>query len=112
MRSAKSSGSFSRGADGDQGKVTGRPRRRSSLDTFRIPGRTRLPSSKASVPEVDDLRITKGLLNSGSFVVPPNAGPKMARPVSWLTAEHDNLLGTDEDFTLARKKIKVSGLNI
>ena len=39
-----------------------RARRRSSLDTFVIPGRTRLPSRKAST---FDLQVTQGLLNSG-----------------------------------------------
>ena len=44
-----------------QASTQTRAQRRSSLDTFVIPGRTRLPSSKAST---FDLQVTQGLLNS------------------------------------------------
>ena len=44
-----------------------RPQRRSSLDTFIIPGRTRLPSCKTST---FDLRVTQGLLNSNPPQLP------------------------------------------
>jgi hypothetical protein len=46
------------------------PRRRSSLDTFVIPGRTRLPSSRVSHPEPMDLKIAQSLLNAESGVLP------------------------------------------
>lgn len=45
-------------------------RRRSSLDTFVIPGRTRLPSSRVSHPEPMDLKIAQSLLNAESGVLP------------------------------------------
>jgi len=50
------------------------PRRRSSLDTFVIPGRTRLPSSRVSHPERMDLKIAQSLLNAESGM-PPRKSP-------------------------------------
>lgn len=65
MQHSKSLGSF---RSGSTALVPGqRPRARSSLDTFVIPGRTRIPSSK---PEPIDLQIAENLLN-----------PVMDRPV-------------------------------
>lgn len=58
MQHSKSQGSF---RSGDTALITRqRPRTRSSLDTFVIPGRTRIPSSK---PEAIDIQIAETLLN-------------------------------------------------
>ena len=56
-----------------------RARRRSSLDTFVIPGRTRLPSSKAST---FDLHVTQGLLNS-SLPQSPRKNMTSAESLEW-----------------------------
>ena len=59
MQHSKSLGSFS---SGSIALVPGqRPRARSSLDTFVIPGRTRIPSSK---PEPIDIQIAESLLST------------------------------------------------
>ena len=61
MRYSKSFAYFALPDQQSQASTQPRPQRRSSLDTFVIPGRTRLPSSKAST---FDLQVTQGLLNS------------------------------------------------
>ncbi len=43
---------------------------RSSLDTFLIPGRTRLPSSKSTVPDHIGLGLTRKIMSSTSLCVP------------------------------------------
>lgn len=62
MQHSKSFAQFVPSEQQRQASTQTRAQRRSSLDTFVIPGRTRLPSSKAST---FDLQITQGLLNSG-----------------------------------------------
>ena len=49
---------------------------RSSLDTFIIPNRTRLPSSKPKVPEEFDFNLTKTLLDIEEMEKPTEAIPK------------------------------------
>ena len=61
-----------------------RLRHRSSLDTFVIPGRTRLPSSRVSQPQPMDLHVARGLLNTDSLQVPKKYTHRVERP-DWLT---------------------------
>ena len=61
MQYSKSFAHFAPPEQQRQTSTQTRAQRRSSLDTFVIPGRTRLPSSKAST---FDLQVTQGLLNS------------------------------------------------
>ena len=61
MQYSKSFAYFAPSEQQRQASTQARARRRSSLDTFVIPGRTRLPSSKAST---FDLQVTQGLLDS------------------------------------------------
>lgn len=75
-------------------------RRRSSLDTFVIPGRTRLPSSRVSQPEPMDLRIAEKLLDVESRVLPRKSSyrdkmsalnpPKCRRPNAPLPVTADS----------------------
>ena len=88
MRESKSSSSFGRTADDTIHEPSGRPRGRSSLDTFIIPGRTRFPSSKLSAPEPVDLQITQGLLNSDAFKLPKMTSNHADKPKAWFTSEH------------------------
>ena len=67
MQYSKSFAHFAPSEQQRQNSTQTRAQRRSSLDTFVIPGRTRLPSSKAST---FDLQVTEGLLNS-DLVRPP-----------------------------------------
>lgn len=66
MQHSKSQGSFAHDDSGRLPTIT-RPRARSSLDTFVIPGRTRIPSSK---PESFDLQVTQNLLEPNMFRFP------------------------------------------
>lgn len=68
MQHSKSLGSFATGEITDV-PLGARPRARSSLDTFVIPGRTRIPSSK---PDAIDLQITQSLLNPNMIRAPRN----------------------------------------
>ena len=61
MQHSKSWAPFAPFEQHKQASTQTRAQRRSSLDTFLIPGRTRLPSSKAST---FDLQVTQELLNS------------------------------------------------
>ncbi len=61
MQHSKSFVHFAPSDQQRQASTQTRAQRRSSLDTFIIPGRTRLPSSKAST---FDLHVTQGLLDS------------------------------------------------
>ena len=70
-------------ADKAEPGVATRIQRRSSLDTFVIPGRTRLPSSKVSQPEPMDVQIAQGLLNPHSLGVPKKHSHRADRP-GWL----------------------------
>ena len=67
MQHSKSFAQFVPSEQQRQASTQTRARRRSSLDTFVIPGRTRLPSSRAST---FDLHVAQGLLNS-SMLKPP-----------------------------------------
>lgn len=67
MQHSKSFAQFVPSEQQRQASTQTRARRRSSLDTFVIPGRTRLPSSKTTT---FDLHVTQGLLNS-SMLQPP-----------------------------------------
>ena len=60
MHHSKSIGSFKSNHEPDV-PIGARPRARSSLDTFLIPGRTRIPSTK---PETIDTQIAQTLLSS------------------------------------------------
>ena len=64
-----------------------RVRHRSSLDTFVIPGRTRLPSSRASQPQPMDFQITRGLLSADSLQVPKKNAHRLEKP-DWLTPKY------------------------
>ena len=70
MRMSKSLATLAPSTDTASPDRNGRMRRRSSLDTFVIRGRTRLPSSKVSQPEPMDLKIAQNLLNAESRVLP------------------------------------------
>ena len=109
MRTSKSSVSFKRNADGPDREQLRRPRARSSLDTFVIPGRTRLPSSKTSVPDPVDLQITQGLLNSESFKAPKKSANHAEKPASWFTSEHDCSIDRDQS---SKGQLKVNGRGI
>ena len=69
MQYSKSFAHFAPSEQQRQASTQTRARRRSSLDTFVIPGRTRLPSSKASA---FDLQVTQGLLNP-NLLGPPKS---------------------------------------
>ena len=88
MRVSKSLMPFGQKADDVIHEPIGRPRGRSSLDTFVIPGRTRFPSSKLSAPEPVDLQITQGLLNPDAFKVPKMTANRADIPRTWFTSEH------------------------
>ncbi len=60
-----------------------RIRHRSSLDTFVIPGRTRMPSSKVSQPEPMDIQIAQGLLNANTLKVPNKQSHRVEKH-GWL----------------------------
>ena len=62
MRYPKISSSSAHGSDCTDSSQSGKSRGRSSLDTFVIPNRTRLPSTKVSKPQPADLQIAYGLL--------------------------------------------------
>ncbi|KAL9113172.1 MAG: hypothetical protein Q9187_007666, partial [Circinaria calcarea] len=66
MRTSKSFASFGRSAVSAESDSSGHLRRRSSLDKFVIPGRTRLPSARVPVPTLLDLQLTQCLLSSKS----------------------------------------------
>lgn len=65
---------------------------RSSLDTFVIPGRTRLPSSRVSQPEPMDIQIVHRLLNPDSFKV-----PKGRKKHGWLSPKRRKSSALHED---------------
>ena len=67
MEYSKSFGHFAPLEQQRQASTQTRAQRRSSLDTFVIPGRTRLPSNKTSI---FDLQVTQGLLNSNLLRLP------------------------------------------
>ena len=89
MMKSKSSATFGRKADLTDHEPPGRPRGRSTLDTFVIPGRTRFPSSKLRAPEPVDLQITQGLLNLDAFKVPKMAVNRTDKPTSWFSSGHE-----------------------
>lgn len=89
MMKSKSSATFGRKADRTGHEPPGRPRGRSTLDTFIIPGRTRFPSGKLKAPEPVDLQITQGLLNPDAFKVPKTAVNRTDKPSSWFASEHE-----------------------
>ena len=60
-----------------------RIRHRSSLDTFVIPGRTRVPSSRIGLPEPMDIQIAQGLLNSDSAKVSEKKSHRVEK-YGWL----------------------------
>lgn len=91
MRVSKSLMPFGQKADEVNHELIGRPRARSSLDTFVIPGRTRFPSSKLTAPEPADLQITQGLLNPDAFKVPKMTPNRADIPRTWFTNEHGPL---------------------
>ncbi len=62
---------------------TERFRHRSSLDTFVIPGRTRVPSSRVGLPEPMDIQIAQGLLNPDSVKVPEKQSHRVEKH-GWL----------------------------
>lgn len=70
-------------ADIAEAAPTERARRRSSLDTFVIPGRTRMPSSKVSQPEPMDIQIARGLLNADSLKLPKKQSHRVGKH-GWL----------------------------
>ena len=57
-----------------------RAQRRSSLDTFVIPGRTRLPSSKTSI---FDYQVTQGLLNPSLLRLPQRNMTSAEKLLEW-----------------------------
>ena len=79
MQHSKSFAQFGPSEQQRQASTQTRARRRSSLDTFVIPGRTRLPSSKAST---FDLHVTQGLLNS-SLLKSPRRNMLSAENLEW-----------------------------
>ena len=79
MQHSRSLGSFaSLCADSETERliVPPRPRNRSSLDTFVIPGRTRIPSHN---PEAFDVQVTQSLLRSSMDAL-PRQPPPYTRP--------------------------------
>ena len=64
-----------------------RIQRRSSLDTFVIPGRTRLPSGKVDRLETMDHQIAASLLNPEAHKPPKQHGFRVAKS-SWLTSKN------------------------
>ena len=82
MQYSKSFAYFPPSEQQRQASTQTRARRRSSLDTFVIPGRTRLPSSKAST---FDLQVTQGLLNS-HIHRPPRRNMTSAESHEWSPA--------------------------
>ena len=79
MQHSKSFAHFAPSEQQRQASTQIRARRRSSLDTFVIPGRTRLPSSKAST---FDLQVTQGLLNP-SLLKSPRRNMPFAESLEW-----------------------------
>ena len=79
MQHSKSFVHFAPSEQQRQASTQTRAQRRSSLDTFVIPGRTRLPSSKAST---FDLQVTQGLLNS-SLLQSPRKNMSSAESLGW-----------------------------
>lgn len=80
MQYSKSFAHFAPSEQQRQASTQTRARRRSSLDTFVIPSRTRLPSSKAST---FDLQVTQGLLNS-NLHRSPRRNMTSAESHAWL----------------------------
>lgn len=84
MRNSQSATSLlATGADIAEAGPTARARRRSSLDTFVIPGRTRVPSSRVSQPEPMDIQIARGLLNPDSLKVSKQQSHRVGKH-GWL----------------------------
>ena len=81
MRISKSLAVLASSADTASPDRKRQARRRSSLDTFVIPGRTRLPSSRVSQPEPMDLKIAENLLNAESRVPPRKSSDPNRRSV-------------------------------
>lgn len=79
MQHSKSFANFVPSEQQRQDSTQTRAQRRSSLDTFVIPGRTRLPSNKASA---FDLHVTQGLLNP-SLLQPPRRNMASAESLEW-----------------------------
>ena len=79
MQYSKSFAYFAPSEQQRQASTQTRAQRRSSLDTFVIPGRTRLPSSKAST---FDLQVTKELLNP-NLLRPPRRNMTSAEIHAW-----------------------------
>ena len=99
MKSSKSSGSFTNAAEYIEVAQRARPRARSSLDTFVIPGRTRLPSSKSSQPESVDIQITQNLLNHDSVVsskLSPRPSTHRRQPYTGETKSPDCKAGSED----------------
>lgn len=89
MQHSKSHGSFS---SGHTSLITRqRPRARSSLDTFVIPGRTRIPSSK---PDPIDIQIAETLLNPITERLIRGSQGEMSSSVKREDAEAQRLLTT------------------
>lgn len=87
MHHSKSSNLLQPGVTTEHTELTNsqRARRRSSLDTFLIPGRTRIPSSKASKnseTDVTDSLITRGLLRHSNMRF-PNQQPPSAPTIQY-----------------------------
>ena len=80
MEYSKSFAHFAPPEQQRQASTHTRARRRSSLDTFVIPGRTRLPSSKASV---FDFQVTQGLLNSNLLRLPRRNMTSAEETLEW-----------------------------
>lgn len=84
MHHSKSSNLLQPGVTTEHVQLTNsqRARRRSSLDTFVIPGRTRIPSSKASKHSetgVTDFLITQGLLHHSMMQIPNQQQPSVPK---------------------------------
>lgn len=79
MQRSKTCAHFATSEQQRQASTQTRAQRRSSLDTFVIPGRTRLPSSKAST---FDLQVTQELLNSSLGQSPSRRMPS-AESLEW-----------------------------
>jgi hypothetical protein len=82
MHHSKSSSLLQPGVTTKHSELTNsqRARRRSSLDTFVIPGRTRIPSSrhsKSSETDVTDFLVTQGLLRHSMMQLPNKQPPSI-----------------------------------
>ena len=75
-----------------------RIRRRSSLDTFVIPGRTRLPSSKVGQLDTTDIHIAECLLNLDFHDPPSKRSYRVTKP-GWLDLKNKRL-------TMAKEKAR------